>query len=118
MNKSPKEEAALHQDKLLSHTARRKASIEQARAHLLGVCLLDARYIQQLPACVQLSCYGKFTLALITQGVGLEAITRHLEAYGLHNAHDIFKSALKAVPDDANLSHVFFEALRMISCHE
>jgi len=111
-------EKATPAKKPLPHTTKRKTSIEQARAHLFGVCLLDASYIQYLPACFQLSYYGKFTLTMITQGVGLEAIVRHLEAYGLHNAQDVFKSALKAVPDNADLSRLFFRALTVVSSYE
>jgi len=118
MNKPHKKKAAIRQDQLLSHTTKRKTSIDEARAHLFGVCLLDASCIQYLPACFQLSYYGKFTLTMIKQGVGLEAIVRHLEAYGLHNAQDVFKSALKAVPDNADLSRLFFRALTVVSSHE
>ncbi len=118
MNKPPKEKAALHQDKLLYQIQRRKPNIEQARAHLLGVCLLDVSYTVYLSDNELHSEYDKLTCAMISQGMGIEAITRHLEAYGLTNAKDMLKSALKAVPDDANLSHVFFEALRVVSCHE
>jgi len=118
MSKPPKEKAALHQDKLLNQTTNRKPNIEQARAHLLGVCLLDVTYTVYLPAQVHFSEYGRFTLAMISKGMGIEAIARHLEAYGVINAKDMLKSALKAVPDNANLSRVFFDALDVISCHE
>jgi len=118
MSKPHKKKAALRQDKLLSHTTKRKANIEQARAHLFGVCLLDASYIQYLPACVQLSEYGAFTLLMLGHGMGIEAIVRHLEAYGLHNAQDIFKSALKAVPNNADLSRLFCRALTVVCSHD
>jgi hypothetical protein len=118
MSKSPKEKAALRQDKLLSHTTKRKTSIEQARAHLFGVCLLDASYIQYLPACVHFSEYGAFTIAMIKHGMGLEAIIKHLEAYGLTNAHDMLTGALIGVSENINLSYLFIDALTVISCHE
>jgi len=117
MNKPPKEKATPAK-KPLSQTFKPKPSIEQARAHLLGVCLLDVSYTVYLPTQNCFSAYGRFTFALISQGMGIEAIIRHLEAYGLTNAKDMLKSALKAVPDDANLSQVFFDALGVISCHE
>jgi len=92
--------------------------IDEARAHLLGVCLLDATYIHRLPEHVQLSCYGKFTLAMIQQGMGLEAIANCLEDYGLFNAHEILKRALVAVPDNAGLSHLFYQSLRVVCSHD
>jgi len=117
MNKSHTKKATPAK-KPLNQTTKPNHNIEQARAHLLGVCLLDAKYIQYLPAYFQLSYYGKFTLAMIKQGMGLEAIVSHLEAYGLHNAQDVLKSALKAVPDNADLPRLFFRALTVVSSHE
>jgi len=118
MNNSPKEKATLRQDKPPFQITKPEHSIEQARAHLLGVCLLDTSYIQYLPAHVQLSCYGKFTLAMIKQGVGLEAIISYLEDYGLFNADEILINALLAVPDDVGLSRLFHQSLRVVCSHD
>lgn len=116
MNTNQKE-TALPTKKTLSYKPKTKANIEKARAHLLGVCLLDENYIQYLPACVQLSCYGKFTLAMIKQGAGLEAIVSHLETHALDNAHEILTSAIKSVPHNMGLSDVFYQALMVVCSH-
>jgi len=117
MNKPPIEKATPAK-KSLSQIMSRKPNIEQARAHLLGVCLLDVSYTVYLSDNELPSEYDRLTYHMISQGMGIEAIARHLEAYGLANAKDMLKSALKAVPDNANLSRVFFNALDVISCHE
>jgi len=115
MNKPPKEKAALRQDKLLNQTTYPKHNIEKARAHLLGVCLLDAGFIQYLPACIHFSEYGALTLAMIKQGIGLEAMIRHLEAVGLYNAKEMLYGAMFAIPDGANYSQMFYKAIYMLS---
>ena len=117
MNKPPKEKATPAK-KPLSQTFKPKPSIEQARAHLLGVCLLDVTYTIYLSGSELYSEYDRLTYAMISQGMGIEAIAQHLETYGLTNAKDMLKSALKAVPDNANLSQVFFDALDVVSYHE
>ena len=118
MSKPPKEKATLRQDKPLNQTTKSKHSIEQARAHLLGCCLCNAAYIDHLPPAIGFNHYGRFTLAMIKHGMGIEAITSHLETYGLTNAEDMLKSALKAVPDNADLSRVFSNALRVVCSHD
>ncbi len=115
MSKPPKEKATLRQDKPLHQIQHRKPSIAQARAHLLGVCLLDVTYTVYLSGNELRNEYDRLTCAMISQGMGIEAIARHLEAYGLTHAKDMLQSALKAVPDDANLSQVFFDALEVVS---
>jgi len=117
MSKPPKEKATPTK-KSLNQTTHRKPNIEQARAHLLGVCLLDVSYTVYLSDNELHHEYDRLTCAMISQGMGLEAIASHLEAYGLTNAKDMLKSALKAVPDDANLSQVFFDALGVLTCNE
>lgn len=82
MNNKPQIEKALPAKKTLSHIIKPKHNIEQARAHLLGVCLLDSSYVYYLPATIHFTEYGAFTLAMIKQGTGLEAIIRHLQAVG------------------------------------
>lgn len=115
MNKHPKEKAATLQKKLLPQTTNRKANTNKARNHLLGVCLIDALYIQRLPVSIHFSEKGMMTLALISQGMGLDAIIRHLEAVGLDNAHQIIMGALVGVPDALGLSTVFYDAVKVIT---
>jgi len=114
MTKPPKEKAALRQDKLLSHTSSRNSNIEKARAHLWGVCLLDASFIQYLPACIHFSEYGALTLAMIKQGMGLEAMIWHLEAVGLYNAKEMLIGAMLALPDGANYSRLLCDAIQVL----
>jgi len=117
MSKPPKEKATPTK-KPLNQTTKPKHSIEQARAHLLGCCLCNAAYIDHLPPAIGFNHYGRFTLAMIKHGMGIEAITSHLETYGLSNAKDIFQYALKIVPDNADLSRVFSNALRVVCSHD
>ncbi|MDQ7005263.1 MAG: hypothetical protein Q9N67_10250 [Ghiorsea sp.] len=88
MSKPPKEKATLRQDKPLYQTTSRRPNIEQARAHLLGVCLLDVSYTVYLSEKDLHHEYDRLTCAMISQGMGIEAIATHLEAYGLTNAQD------------------------------
>ncbi|RLL52188.1 hypothetical protein D8Y20_07870 [Mariprofundus sp. EBB-1] len=60
-----------------------KSTTDRARLHLLGVCLIDSVYACHIPATVHLSEYGAMTIMLIQRGLGLNAITRHLEAVGI-----------------------------------
>jgi len=118
MRNQQKEKAALRQDKLLNQTTKAKLSIEQARAHLLGVCLLDSHYLAHLPTCITLTSYGRLTVAMIKQGLGLEAMAWHLENVGMIDANQVLTGAIKGVPDHAELALVFHQALRVVLSHE
>ncbi|MDX8381903.1 MAG: hypothetical protein R8M14_07315 [Ghiorsea sp.] len=114
MNKSPKEKAATRKDKLLSHTNKSKHNIDEARAHLLGVCLLDASYIKYLPSSIHFSQYGALTIAMIKQGMGIEGMAWHLEAVGLDNAKEMLLGSMVAIPDRADYSRLFCNAIQVL----
>jgi len=114
MTKPPKEKAALRQDKLLSHTSAAKANIEKARAHLLGVCLHDAKYAHCLPAIIHLSVYEALTLGMIKQRMGVEGMARHLKAAGLCNAKEMLSRTMTALPDSADYSLLFCDAIQVL----
>lgn len=84
----------------------------------MGCCLCNAAFVDHLPPTLRFSHLGAFTIAMIKHGMGIDAIVSHLETYGLTNAKDMLKGALKAVPDDADLSLVFFHALKVVCSHD
>ncbi|OIO68124.1 MAG: hypothetical protein COW19_01950 [Zetaproteobacteria bacterium CG12_big_fil_rev_8_21_14_0_65_55_1124] len=88
---------------------------EKARAHLFGVCLIDSSFAYRLPASIHLSEYGAFTISMIQQGLGIEAIIKHLEAVGIAEAQDMLLNALKAVPDGMCLYSMFWDAVQVLT---
>lgn len=92
-----------------------KSTTDKARLHLLGVCLLDSVYAWHIPASIHLSEYGAMTIMLIQRGMGLDAITRHLEAVGIADAHNLLFSALGAVPDGVGYGKVFWKSVRVLT---
>jgi len=90
---------------------------EKTRAHLFGVCLLDSSFTYHVPASIHLSEYGAFTIVMIQQGLGIEAIARHLEAEGIAEAQEILLNALKAVPDGVCLSAIFWGAVQVLTAN-
>jgi len=101
--------------KSLSQLTKPKCNIEQARMHFFGACLLDATYSHCLPASIYLSDYGAFTLAMIQQGLGIDAIVRHLEAVGIDEAHILLSSALDSIPDGADLGKIFWLSVNVLA---
>jgi len=92
-----------------------KYNTDKARLHLLGVCLLDSVYAWHLPASIHLSEYGAMTIMLIQRGVGIEAITRHLEAVGMTEPHQLLFSALGSIPDGVNHGYIFWQAVKALT---
>lgn len=88
---------------------------DEARLHLLGVCLLDSAFTWRIPASIYLSEYGLMTIMLIQRGLGLEAIAGHLEAVGVTEAHQLLMSALGSVPDDVDRGNLFWRAVRVLT---
>ena len=92
-----------------------KYTTDKARLHLLGVCLLDSVYAWHIPASIHLSEYGAMTIMLIQRGMGLDAITGHLEAVGIAEAHKLLFSALGSIPDGANYAKVFWQSVAVLT---
>ena len=96
-------------------TKRQQTSIEKARLHLIGVCLLDSVYAWHIPACIHLSEYGAMTVLLLQRGMSLDAIIRHLEAVGIADAHRMLLRALGSVPDGSDLGLMFWRAVGILT---
>jgi len=87
----------------------------KARLQLVGACLLDSAYTWYIPASIHFSEYGAMTILLIQRGCGLEAITMHLEAVGIVDAHCLLRSALAAIPDSVELRQIFWNAVSVLA---
>ena len=87
----------------------------KARLQLVGACLLDSAYTWHIPASIHFSEYGAMTILLIQRGCGLEAITSHLEAVGIVDAHSLLRGALGAIPDGVELKLIFWNAVRVLA---
>lgn len=94
---------------------RAKYNTDKARLHLLGICLLDSVYAWHIPASIHLSEYGAMTIMLIQRGMGLEAITGHLEAVGITEPHQLLFSALGSIPDGVNHGYIFWQAVNILT---
>lgn len=93
-------------------------TIQKAKSQILGICLIDTKYANALPASMQLSDYDDFILALIRRGMGLRWISIYLEAhYEVINAHVMIVDALNSVPDNADLPTLFNQVLKVLN-HE